>query len=154
MNWKKRYQQAYYDYKIRKHKEVYERSGCYKTEIPDYKTANGLSKLIVNYINWGIIGNVTKIQTQGRFIQDKNSQGHKIEGSGKWIKGTTQRGTADIIGSLNGKTLNIEIKIGRDKPSEFQLKMQQTKRSVLEIYEFISTPEQFFELYDKIINLC
>lgn len=147
-----RYQQAYYNYKMQHHREVYERSGCYKAKMPKLDTANGLSEFIVNFINWNMKGNVTKIQTQGRFIQEKNSQGHKIEGTGKWIKGTTKRGTADIIGSLNKITINIEVKIGKDRPSIFQLKMQQQKRLVGEIYEFVSTPEEFLLIYDKIVN--
>ena len=47
----------------------------------------------------------------------------------------------------------IEIKIGKDRASDFQLREQERERRAGGIYEFISTPEQFFELYDKIMEL-
>jgi hypothetical protein len=47
----------------------------------------------------------------------------------------------------------IEIKVGRDKPRPDQLTEQIRERKAGGIYEFIGTPEQFFELYDKIVSL-
>jgi hypothetical protein len=47
----------------------------------------------------------------------------------------------------------IEIKCGADKPRPEQLQEQERERKAGGIYEFISTPEQFLELYDKVVNL-
>lgn len=147
-----RYQQAYYNYKMQHHKEVYELSGCYPATMPKNKTANGLTKFIVNFINWSG-GNATRISSAGRYIEAKNSQGHRIIGSGRYIPSTTRKGTADISATINGKSCKFEIKVGNDKPSDFQLKEQQRERSAGGYYEFISTPEEFFLFYDSIINL-
>jgi hypothetical protein len=47
----------------------------------------------------------------------------------------------------------LEIKIGRDRASEYQIKEQILERKAGGVYEFISTPDEFFEIYDKIILL-
>ena len=83
----------------------------------------------------------TRISTTGRKIGDK------------WIKGTTRRGTADLSCTINGKSLMLEIKTGRDKPSEHQLKEQERERKAGGIYEFCSSPEDFFVIFDKILSL-
>jgi hypothetical protein len=46
----------------------------------------------------------------------------------------------------------IEIKVGKDKASQYQLDEQKKERQAGGIYEFISTPEQFFMLFDSIVN--
>lgn len=76
---------------------------------------------------------------------------------GRWIHSTTRKGTADISATIRdkngiGRSLMIEIKIGSDKASVHQLAEQAKERAAGGIYEFVSTPEQFFELFDKILN--
>jgi hypothetical protein len=68
------------------------------------------------------------------------------------MKSTTRKGTADISATIRGRSVMIEIKTGRDKPSDKQLEEQQRERSAGGIYEFISTPEEFFALYDSLTN--
>jgi hypothetical protein len=87
------------------------------------KTANGLTKCIVAYCNMTGGKSVTRISTTGRQITKCRTE---VKGSGKlvWIPGTTKKGTADISGSWNGKSLHIEVKIGRDKQSDAQKQMQ------------------------------
>jgi hypothetical protein len=46
----------------------------------------------------------------------------------------------------------IEIKVGADRPRIEQLAEQQRERQAGGIYEFISTPEGFFLLFDLIVN--
>jgi hypothetical protein len=46
----------------------------------------------------------------------------------------------------------IEIKVGKDTPSQHQLKEQIKEREAGGCYEFISTPEQFFDWYDGFVN--
>jgi hypothetical protein len=71
---------------------------------------------------------------------------------GKWIPGTTRKGTADISATINSRSVMIEIKIGSDKASQYQLKEQELERKAGGFFEFISTPEEFFIFYDYVIN--
>ena len=103
-------------------------------------TANGLTNYIINFVNWSGY-RATRISTTGRKIGDK------------WIKGTTRRGTADISLTIRGKSIMIEVKVGSDKPSEHQLKEQAKERAAGGWYEFVSSPEEFLEIYDRIVSL-
>ncbi len=49
----------------------------------------------------------------------------KINGRMVWTNGTTRRGTADIMAIYKGRSIAIEIKIGKDKLSEHQLREKQ-----------------------------
>jgi hypothetical protein len=69
------------------------------------------------------------------------------------LPSSTRKGSADISCTIFGKAVQIEIKVGRDKPRPDQLTEQIRERKAGGIYEFIGTPEQFFELYDKIVHL-
>lgn len=78
-----------------------------------HRKANGLTKWIVDYINYS-----------GGFATRQQSQGQFNTALGKWTKSNVRKGVADITGVLCGKALNIEIKIGRDTQSEAQKKVQ------------------------------
>jgi hypothetical protein len=109
--------------------------------MPIVTKANGLTNFICNYLNWA--GHrATRINVSGRKVKDK------------WIRSTTRKGTADISATVAGKSVMIEIKIGRDKASPEQLAEQIKERNAGGIYEFISSPEEFFQLYDSLfVNL-
>lgn len=72
-------------------------------------TANDLTRAIIRWIELNG-GYAVRIQTQGQYNQQL----------GRWTKGTTRKGTADIHAVYNGQHLSIEIKIGRDKVSAEQ----------------------------------
>jgi hypothetical protein len=127
-----------------KHYEQYTSGGEYphryfKPTMPKIATANGLTDFICKFLNWS-----------GHHANRINVQGRKI--GNKWIRSTTRKGTADIHAIINGRSVSIEIKVGRDKPSDAQLSEQQAIRSAGGIYEFVHTPEEFFELYDRLMN--
>lgn len=118
---------------------------------PKVKTANGLTKFICQFLMWHE-HRATRINTTGRLIDGVEKQpSGAILTTKKWITGTTRRGSADISATIRGRSVQIEIKIGKDRASEHQLKEQAIERKAGGIYEFISTPEQFFELYDRIL---
>ena len=140
MTFKERYNTAHHEYyKVKYPNVVADGLYCSPT-LPKYKTANGLTKFITNYILWAG-WRATRVNTMGRQV------------GGKWIPGTTRKGTADISCTVKGRSIMIEVKIGADKPSEYQLKEQELERKAGGYFEFISTPEQFFTLYDYILNL-
>jgi hypothetical protein len=108
--------------------------------MPSVAKANGLTKYITNFLFWK--GHrATRVNVQGRIVK------------GKWIPSTTRKGTADISATIKGRSVMIEIKVGSDRPRPEQLQEQERERKSGGIYEFISTPEQFLELYDKVVNL-
>jgi hypothetical protein len=88
---------------------------AYGIVIPKYsdKDANGLTKCIIEYF-----------RLHGGYAVRINTQGQYNEKLGKWTKSTTKLGTADIHACLNGIHISIEVKIGKDTLSEYQVKTQ------------------------------
>lgn len=151
--WKARYQQA--------HKENFKqqfphahRDGHYIEPIyPKVRESNGMQTAIVNYLNW--MGHRAKrINNMGRLVDgvDVTESGAKITAK-KWIPSAAGRGQSDVSSTLWGKSVQLEIKAGNDKPSADQLKEQAKERKAGGIYEFIFSIEAFFELYDKLFTL-
>lgn len=140
MNWKQRYQQAHEHWFKNNTPTAYADGHYCQPKYPDVRKANGLTLFICNYVNW--MGyRATRITTTGRVV------------GGRYIFGQTRRGTADVSATIKGKAVMIEIKVGADRPSKYQLAEQEKERKSGGIYEFVSNPEQFFELYDYVINL-
>lgn len=149
-----RYKQAHHDYMMRTAKDFYELSGGwkYKLTMPKVKTANGLTDFICNYLNW--CGHrATRVNVMGRMIDRVEVQpsGTRLKVK-KYIPSTTRKGTADISATINGRSVMLEIKVGRDRPSEYQLAEQQRERAAGGVYEFVKTPEEFFMVYDRIVG--
>jgi hypothetical protein len=134
---KQRYNAAHLHWQEHKYPEAFKAGFTHDPSMPIVTKANGLTLFICNFLNWS--GHrATRINVSGRKVQ------------GKWIRSTTRRGTADISATINGKSVMIEIKIGRDKPSPEQLAEQIKERKAGGIYEFVSNPEEFFLLYDNL----
>jgi hypothetical protein len=140
MNWKPRYHEAHVNYTRQKFPAAYAASnGIIPTTYPDVTTANGLTKFICQYIIW-MGGNATRVNVMGRKVGDR------------WIKSSTRKGTADVTATIRGRSCKFEVKVGRDKPRPEQLAEQARERAAHGVYEFISTPEEFYEVYDRIVN--
>ncbi len=86
-------------------------------------TANGLTTAIILLIE-GLEGFATRQQSQGQY----NAR------LGMLTKSTTKKGVTDITGLLNGKPVNIEVKIGKDRQSDDQKKVQQQIEAAGGIY--------------------
>ena len=135
--WRLRYNTAHYNYTCQRAPNVV-RDGFYTgPTLPKVATANGLTQFICNFINWSGY-RATRVNTMGRMV------------GGRWIHSTTRKGTADISATVKGKSIQIEIKVGRDKPRPEQLAEQAKERAAGGMYEFISTPEQFFAIFDTL----
>ena len=110
-------------------------------KMPVVSTANGLTTFVTNYLNW--LGHrATRINVSGRKVGDK------------WIISSTRKGTADIGSTIKingiGRSVMWEVKIGNDKPSEFQIKEQQKEELAGGRYFFVKTVDDFFMLYDSL----
>ena len=153
MTYKQRYNVSHETWFEIKYPNAYKDGFYLEPKIPKVDTANGLTSFICNFLSWK--GHrATRINVSGRLIDGVETQpsGAKI-GVKKWIPSSTRKGTADISATINGRSVMLEIKVGKDKPRPDQLSEQIRERNAGGIYEFISTPEQFFELYDKIVLL-
>ena len=135
--WRIRYNTAHYNYTCQRAPNVV-RDGFYTgPTLPKVATANGLTQFICNFINWSGY-RATRINTMGRQV------------NGRWIPSATRKGSADISATVKGKSIQIEIKVGADRPRPEQLAEQQRERQAGGIYEFVSTPEGFFLIFDTL----
>jgi hypothetical protein len=152
MNWKERYQKAH-EYHFKRAYPLAYSSGHYtQPKYPKVATANGITQMICNFLMWHE-HRATRINSTGRLIDGLEKQpSGAILTTKKWIPGSTRKGTADISATIRGRSVMIEIKIGKDRASPYQIAEQERERKAGGCYEFISTPEQFFTLYDSLIS--
>lgn len=112
-------------------KKKYPNVPVYARYTPNYsdRTANGLTKCIIDFINL-TGGQAERINNTGRQIDNRITVqdvlgNTKTIGSIKWIKGTGKNGTSDISATIQGKSVKVEVKIGKDKQSHKQKEYQQ-----------------------------
>lgn len=136
---------------------------CSKTKLPkDYvpvtkfkvATANGLTKAIVTFINLAG-GQAERISSMGRVIDGRkvvtNVLGQQgIIGSQTYIRGTSTNGTADISATINGRSVKIEVKIGRDKMSPAQIEYKANVERAGGVYIIAKDWQGFIEEYNKL----
>lgn len=129
------------------HKKWYERNyatalkdGFYsKPKLPVINSGSRMDFFITNFLVW-----------EGWSATKVNNMGRKV--NGKWVASSTKKGTFDLSCTIKGLSVKIETKHSSDKPSDDQLKMQERERRAGAIAEFVGSIEEFFELYDKVIN--
>ena len=154
LEWQKRYAEAHFKWSCEKHPNVVKDEFYTLPKFPDVKTANGLTQFVVNFLDWsGCYGN--RINTMGRVIKagrDIKTINGTIKAKTVMIKGSTKRGTADVQAVINGRSLALEIKVGKDRMSEAQLKQQQAVQQAGGYYYVIRDVDTFLATYDKFIN--
>jgi hypothetical protein len=126
-----------------------------KTKYSD-KTANGLTKAIISWINLNGY-QAERISTTGRYVDNSKIVtdvlgNRKKIGSGKYIKGTGTNGSADISATIKGKSIKIEVKIGKDKQSEAQIKYQQMIEKAGGIYFIAKNFDDFYNFYITLVQ--
>lgn len=84
--------------------------------IPKYsdRSSNGLTKCIIDFIEMNG-SQAERINSTGRIIDKRKTNIDVLGrvrtiGSVKWIKGSSQLGTADISATINGRSVKIEVK--------------------------------------------
>jgi len=106
--------------------ESYPNVPKYAISAPKYedKTANGLTKCIIEFLQ---LSNhqAERINTMGRPIDNRKQVTDvigrtKTIGSMTWGKSTATKGSADISATIQGKSVKIEVKIGKDRQSQDQ----------------------------------
>jgi hypothetical protein len=126
-----------------------------KTKYSD-KTANGLTKAIISWINLNGY-QAERISTTGRYVDNSKIVtdvlgNRKKIGSGKYIKGTGTNGSADISATIKGKSIKIEVKIGNDKQSEAQIKYQEMIEKAGGIYFIAKNFDEFYGFYITLVK--
>lgn len=138
-----------FDAKLKKYKD---QPYLVKPKFTD-KTANGLTKAIIKFLQlegW----QAERITTTGRLIDQRKTYTDVVGfrrtiGSTKWIPGTSTRGSADISATIAGKSVKIEVKIGRDKQSPAQKKYQADIERSGGIYFIAKDFESFYKWYNS-----
>ncbi len=117
------------------------------------KTANALTRAIIDFLRFSGC-QAERIAVTGRYldhskvITDVTGFRRRI-GSGKWIPGSMQPGTADISATINGRSVKIEIKM-KDKQSPAQQKYQAAIERAGGVYLICRSFDEFKQWYDNI----
>jgi len=117
------------------------------------KTANGLTQCIVKFLDMS--GHqAERINTMGVYrgpkkVRDVDGITRNI-GKGRYTKSTGTKGSADISATINGKSVKIEVKIGKDRQSEDQKIYQAAIERAGGLYFIAKNFDDFLEWYDII----
>lgn len=156
MTWRDRYHEAHRLNCQREYPNVW-KDGHYaplqSKNMPDVTTHSGMIKFMVNFIQWS--GWYAYSHNVVQRVSDKvvtEASGNKF--TDKRYTKSSRKGIADVQGTIRGRKIQLDAKIGRDTPRKAQLEQQAKERAAGGIYEFIHTPEEFFSLYDFIVNLA
>src|SRR6476660_1832395 len=125
---------------------------------PSYtdKTSNGLTKCIVDFLN--LSGHhAERINSMG-FAKDNRRKVVDVVGQTRtigdvtWIKGNTQKGTADISATIHGQSVKIEVKCeatGDRRQSEAQKKYQSQIENAGGKYIIARNFQDFFDFFNS-----
>ena len=117
-------------------------------------SANALTKSVISYLQaegW----QAERISTTGRWIANKSISAGVFGGassSGKYIKGSGTKGSADISATIKGRSVKIEIKYGRDRQSEYQKAYQVNIEQAGGVYWLVRDLDSFLEMYNNFIQ--
>lgn len=123
------------------------------------KTANGLTKAVIDFLrlnNW----QAERIAVTGRQVDTRKTYtdviGRTMQvGSVKWIKGSMQRGAADISATVKGRSVKIEVKCkasGDRYQSEEQKRYQEEVERAGGIYLIVREFDDLYQWYYRFLN--
>jgi hypothetical protein len=110
------------------------------------ETANGLTKCVIDYLKF-IGGNFTRVNVMGTPRKDKKT------GRTFFTPSTTKKGTADIVGVFRGRYTAIEVKIGADIQSKFQIQEQRDVTEAGGVYIIARNFPDFLNEFKTIFKL-
>ncbi len=94
------------------------------------------------------------IRASGGYAVRVNTTGFYKEDIGKWVNGTTTKGTADVHACLFGKHLSLEIKVGNDTQSEDQKDIEKQVLASGGVYLLVRTLEGFITWLQNFKQQC
>lgn len=115
------------------------------------RTANGLTKAILDFLRFNG-WQAERISVTGRPIDERVTYTDILGnvrqiGRIRWIKPNMERGSADVSATIKGRSVKIEVKIGRDRQSEAQKKYQREVETAGGLYVIATSFEQFYRWY-------
>jgi hypothetical protein len=130
----------------------------YAIALPKYTdtTANGLTKCIIDYLQLSD-HQAERINTMGRPIDNRKQVTDvlgrtKTIGSMTWGKSTATRGSADISATIQGRSVKIEVKIGKDRQSQDQKTYQAMVEKSGGQYWIVKNFDDFMKKYDDFLE--
>jgi hypothetical protein len=125
------------------------------------KSANGLTLCILDFLRFSG-QQAERISVTGRYIDqskvvtDTLGFAKKI-GSGTWIPGSMQPGSADISATIKNKSgvgvsVKIEVKIGKDKMSPAQERYRDQVVNAGGEYWLCHNLDEFISFYNKLLK--
>lgn len=115
----------------------------------DDKTANGLTKAITSFIQFNGY-QAERINTMGVARENKRTDGKVIGVT--WTKGTTTAGSADISATIRGRSVKIEVKVGKDRQSDAQKRYQESIERAGGVYLIAGDFDSFVEWFDEFVK--
>lgn len=114
----------------------------YAITTPKYedRTANGLSRCIIDFINSQDFCHAERISNEGVMRKDTNGRAFRANSS-------MTNGTADISATIHGRSVKIEIKIGNDRQSEAQKNYQNSIENALGYYLIVKDFDSFLSWF-------
>lgn len=118
-----------------------------KKKVPDVTTANGLASYIIDHTGW--TGNyANRINVMGRQVGGiTRTQSGAMFDDRKYIKASTRKGTTDLDIIIQGHEARVEIKIGADKQSHDQIKMEAKIKRAGGTYQLWKSVDDYIEYY-------
>lgn len=102
------------------------------------QNANGLTQAIIKFLT-----------LKGHFATRTSSSGRYLVFEKKWIPSTTKKGYPDVTSIIGGHTVCIEVKIGRDKMSDVQMKVKQEIEQAGGLYFIAKSFNEFEAWYNE-----
>jgi len=165
MDWKQLYSDAHKINFEKEYPSAFKEGHWFSPTLPKYKTANGLTNLICNYMKW-MGHHLERTNNMGRPVKKKmpkfnlfTGRVEYLDNGIEWQKGSGIKGTSDLKGHFVSAKhkfpipIYIEIKINKDRMSEHQKEYQKQVTSTGAIYQVVKTPEDFFSFYNYLVNL-
>ena len=111
--------------------------------------ANGLTQCIMEFIRLRG-GQAERISVMGRPVEEKGNGGRVV--GVRWTKSHMTIGTADISATIRGRSVKIEVKIGKDRQSDEQRKYQAEVERAGGLYYIARDFAGFVEWYNKMFG--
>lgn len=119
-------------------------------------SANGLTKCIIKFIQLRG-GQAERISTSGRVVDNRTTYTDAVGfvrtmGSVQWIPSNSTKGSADVSATIKGRSIKIEVKIGKDRQSPAQVEYQRNIEAAGGLYYIARDLTTFVEWYTKIFS--